>query len=369
MGLTNLYNVRNSIDQGETITPLFWRIYYDPLINNIASNFSGYTLATKWNTSLLQPKSQQLQTSVSVLAYMDDTLWIAKSKEELQTIIATATSFYHMADIQINPTKSILTSNTSSIAPIHFFNSSLTPIPANQPFKFLGCWFTLNNSHTKQSQLIYDEAIQLINITGTKRITDKQAIYITNTVIIPTIEYRLHNIILKRSTCDNILSKYLTMIKHKAKLSRTSPNSTMLNPYIYNVYNIWDIQLQHHISCFQQRINDPEILGISTKIRLQQLQNNLWSATNILQHNQPLIDGPNKLTLNFKIIQLLQHLGISILANSNVLWPYTIHDGYQPLEPILIQHPKYNTFRKQLRKNNILYLEQLCTADNSTLLK
>ena len=206
---------------------------------------------------------------------MDDTLWIAKSKEELQAIIATATSFYHMADIQINPTKSILTSNTSSTAPIHFFSSSLTPIPANQPFKFLGCWFTLNNSHTKQSQLIYDEAIQLINVTGTKRITDKQANYITNTVIIPTIEYRLHNIILKHSTCDSILSKYLTMIKHKAKLSRTSPNSTMLNPHIYNVYNIWDIQLQHHISFFQQRINDPEILGTSTKIRLQQLQNNL----------------------------------------------------------------------------------------------
>src|SRR6185295_6753077 len=219
------------------------------------------------------------------------------------------------------------------------------------------------------SQLIYDEAIQLINITDTKRITDKQAIYITNTVIIPTIKYRLYNIILKHSTCDNIFSKYLTMVKHKAKLSHTSPNSTMLNPYIYNIYNIWDIQLQYHISCFQQRINNSEVLGISTKIRLQQLQNNLWSATNILQHSQPLIDGPNKLTLNFKIIQLLQHLGISIIANSNVIWPNTTQDGHQPLEPILNQHPKYNTFRKQLRKNNILFLEQLCTADNSTLLK
>jgi len=51
------------------------------------------------------------------------------------------------------------------------------------------------------------------------------------------------------------------------------------------------------------------------------------------------------------------------------LWPNTFHDGYQPLEPILNQHPKYHTFRKQLRKHNILYLEQLCTADNSTLLK
>ena len=47
----------------------------------------------------------------------------------------------------------------------------------------------------------------------------------------------------------------------------------------------------------------------------------------------------------------------------------TIKNGYQPLEQILNQHPKYYIFRKQLRKNKILYLEQLCTADNSTLLK
>ena len=62
---------------------------------------------------------------------MDDTLWIAKSKEELQTIIATATSFYHMADIQINLTQSILTSNIPSTASIYFFNSSLTSTSVN----------------------------------------------------------------------------------------------------------------------------------------------------------------------------------------------------------------------------------------------
>ena len=52
LGLTNSYIVKNSIDQGETITPLFWRIYYDPLIDRISSHFTGYTLSTSWLTSL-----------------------------------------------------------------------------------------------------------------------------------------------------------------------------------------------------------------------------------------------------------------------------------------------------------------------------
>jgi len=45
-GLTNSYSVKNGIDQEETITPLFWRIYYDPLIHKIALQFTGYTLST-----------------------------------------------------------------------------------------------------------------------------------------------------------------------------------------------------------------------------------------------------------------------------------------------------------------------------------
>ena len=46
LGLTNSYIVKNGIDQGETIIPLFWRIYYDLLISKIANHFHGYILNT-----------------------------------------------------------------------------------------------------------------------------------------------------------------------------------------------------------------------------------------------------------------------------------------------------------------------------------
>src|ERR1043165_8433187 len=272
-----------------------------------------------------------------------------------------------MANIQINSAKSVFVTNQLQSS-TQFFNSTLTSILLNQPFKFLGCWFTLNNKQTAQIKIIQEETLQLTNIASTKKITDKQIVYIINTVIIPTLEYRLHNIILPHSICNSILSKYLTVIKHKSHLACTIPNSTMLNPYLYNIYNIWDIQLQHHISNYLQRINNSELLGITTRIRLQQLQNNLWSSINILHHSKPIIDGPNKHSLNFKIIQLLTHLGLTISANSNLIWPHTISDGGQSLESILSQHPKYPTFKKQLRQSNIMYLEQFCTANNSTLL-
>jgi len=84
---------------------------------------------------------------------MDDTLWIAQSKDELEQITQIATSFYKMADLQINPTKSIFATNTKPTS-ITFYNSTLNSIPQNQPFKYLGCWFTLNNKQTHSIKLI-----------------------------------------------------------------------------------------------------------------------------------------------------------------------------------------------------------------------
>src|SRR5260364_345074 len=120
---------------------------------------------------------------------MDNILWIASSLTELQSIISATTSFYQIADIQINPTKSIFCSNQKNTTSISYFNQILPFLLFNQPFKFLGYWFTLDNKNTKQIKLIRAEASHLIQTANTKQIIDKQITYIINTVIIPTLEY------------------------------------------------------------------------------------------------------------------------------------------------------------------------------------
>src|SRR5260363_182493 len=47
-GLILPYEVQDGIDQGETITPLFWHIYYDPLISKISYTYSGYKSSVSW---------------------------------------------------------------------------------------------------------------------------------------------------------------------------------------------------------------------------------------------------------------------------------------------------------------------------------
>jgi len=97
-----------------------WHIYYDPLITQIAQTYKGYNLEVSWTTDLKTKTTKQLQVSTSVLAFMDDTLWIASSKNELEQILELASSFFTIANLKINPLKSILSTNSKSSSSIKF---------------------------------------------------------------------------------------------------------------------------------------------------------------------------------------------------------------------------------------------------------
>ena len=72
---------------------------------------------------------------------MDDTLWIASLQLELTRMISIAESFYTMANIQVNSSKSILLTNfkVNNYTSIIFNNHALLLWPSSQPFKFLKC--------------------------------------------------------------------------------------------------------------------------------------------------------------------------------------------------------------------------------------
>ena len=96
-------------------------------------------MSTTWSNNISSSNTHKLCTSTSVLAYIDNTLWIAKSQQQLHQILKTAESFYNIAKIQVNPQKSILISNTKTYCQIPFMNTIITSIPWDTPFKFLGC--------------------------------------------------------------------------------------------------------------------------------------------------------------------------------------------------------------------------------------
>ena len=120
-GLTDPYNLKVSIDQGEVICPLLWCIYYDPLLTYIQEKIEfGYELlTTEWkhikNTGDMS-MNRILYERIPDTAFIDDTTWIAKSQYDLKQILSIAQSFFRLNDILINNNKATLITNNNSAA-------------------------------------------------------------------------------------------------------------------------------------------------------------------------------------------------------------------------------------------------------------
>ena len=129
---TSRYKVQDGIDQGETISPLLWKIYYDPLISRIHKEHTGYL-----STIPLQLNHASVHTSI--MAYMDDSLWVASTRSELLQIVEKVESFYKFTGIRVNPTKSVLATNSILIdKTIKLNNETITAVKKDELFKYLG---------------------------------------------------------------------------------------------------------------------------------------------------------------------------------------------------------------------------------------
>lgn len=95
--------MERGIDQGDSISPLLWVIYYNVLIQTIQQKCKGFTMSQSINNRLLNPTTQEtMSISIPVMSFMDDTMWLASSKNELQEILSVAESFFQLMGIKVN---------------------------------------------------------------------------------------------------------------------------------------------------------------------------------------------------------------------------------------------------------------------------
>src|ERR1043165_5669702 len=75
-GPSEPFTAGDGIDQGEVMSPLLWRIFYEPLLMAVQEDTRhGYIMKIPSKVRLLSSKDQQKR--IACLAYVDDTVWIA----------------------------------------------------------------------------------------------------------------------------------------------------------------------------------------------------------------------------------------------------------------------------------------------------
>ena len=280
-GPTSPHHIEAGLDQGETHAPILWRIFYDPLLYKIAKTkqHSGYTIDTviRHPTNMDLPAYRQ-PNFVNHLAFVDDTIWIANSKDSTEAILLTANKFFTTHDIEINFQKTELlivrkSSNLNSHpASVRFGDSEITSSKPNTPHRYLGIWITDTNNNKHTVKLINAEIDMMGKTVKNKPITDKLMSYIIRAVLHPSMEYRTQGIYLSKPETEKLDSKVRSIFRTKANISRSTGSKTIHHPDFYGIPKFEDIQFMARTSELLYDLNSPNLEGTITRARMSQYQ-------------------------------------------------------------------------------------------------
>jgi len=309
---------------------------------------------------------------MSVVAYVDDTNWIATSRSQMNNILKIANEFYTMNDIMINKSKSYLIAinacEEERTQGVLMGNDTLFLVEKDFPVRSLGIYVTETGSKKFQRDRLKKSTDYMAYLLRGKPITDTQAIYIFNMVVIPMLEYNLNDMVLTETECAKITTKFLSVIKNKACLTCTTPNALMFAREAYNVCNLWDRQLQMHSSNLLNRLNDKGAMGFTTRIRLQNLQNLFWSKISVLTSSDVVRTSRNQSLIN-DILKICKEHNIRFQTSDNITDSLIIKGGNISIEEMLHEFNCYHQYQKSLRVRQILYLEQLTSYNGKRLLQ
>lgn len=127
-----------------------------------------------------------------------------------------AMQFFQLNAIDINPAKSELlvinSGDDGSTAPnVSLAGSLVQSLPPATAAHMLGVWFSADFSNKHTHEIVHTEVASICKMIGHKSVTDVQAVYIINNVLIPIVLYHLTCTVLSASELKSLVGKYTSI--------------------------------------------------------------------------------------------------------------------------------------------------------------
>ena len=253
-GVTAGFQAEDGIDQGEVISPLIWRIIYDPLLVRLESLRKGYEIKTEWLSRAENTKVIETKYQVAALAYADDTTFIASSSQDMQHIIDKAQEFYNINDIEINPKKSELIvmnrkgKDNDLKVELGHKREEVKAKSAKDTVRLLGVWLGGGEQKRRCRIKLQQEVRNFVQVIKSKKISIEQIKYLNNKVLLPRLEYRSMIYLWSKQICDRIHQPMLRIAKWKSNLISTCSNALIIHEDILGIRSFWQRHSEQMIS-------------------------------------------------------------------------------------------------------------------------
>jgi len=315
---------------------------------------------------------------VNHLAFVDDTVWIANSKESATAILHIANRFFSTQDIEINPQKTELlivkkhtrtqpqTTTTSPIK-LPFGNSEITASRPNTPHRYLGVWISDTNDNKHTVKLLNTEIDLMGKAIKNKPLTDKLTSYIIRAVLHPAMEYRTQGIYLSHTEAEKLDSKVRSIFRSKANISKITGSKTTHHPDFYGIPKFEDLQFIARTSELLYDLNSPTLEGVIARARMSQFQWLSWTRTNPLARPFDTCGRQRSFQLLNGIGRTLAKHKCSIIDGESKIWTRSTPQDFSNQEPTILDklgpYFDYAKSTKTLRENTLMFTSQLADTN------
>ena len=265
--------------KGRCFHPWYGEFFYDPLLCKVQGNSKlGYRSEVVIPTDLARSKKVSRSARHAILAYADDTVWIANNKEQMEEICKIADSFFKLNDIEINSTKSKLLvikgrlskSVAKSKEFVSFGKSIVEEEEANTAIKYLDVWL----SSGMRKKPIIQKARATVNLAVKtlygKKMSWSQLAYINNLCILPKVEYMLQAVGLDENILKSIHRPFLVMCKRKLGLAKNIPDWVISAKEMGGTKSLDEELMARQIRAFFIYLNRNDLVGEIVRNRVIQ---------------------------------------------------------------------------------------------------
>ncbi|GBC25651.2 hypothetical protein RIR_jg41468.t1 [Rhizophagus irregularis DAOM 181602=DAOM 197198] len=369
-GNTFAYRVRVGIDQGEIISPLLWVIYLDPLLTVLNQEARDpFILKSSALLHYSPLEFEQHSLPISHLTFMDDSTLIAFSKSGIEDRLSITAEFYTLNNVQANSAKYVLLSSSLPSSKITFELSSsslvsdtflsLSSLPLNTSFRFLGVWFSLSASSNFVLKQVRSMVKDMAALLGPKKLLAQHVAYLYNAILLPRLEFHLQTTLFSESTIQSIIKPMFSVLRRKAGLAATTPLALLFLKLPFSIQNAFYRFLSSHIASWQTIFTHPDFKDFALY------------AISYLQGYLGAESCPTTINLEpwSQVISLRTHtLFNSLLFSSrlNITWSLPFRPPRQDLQPALplrsiLPHSIFQTAWKLWKNLNLFVLAQLAS--------
>lgn len=158
-GLSELFDCRTGVRQGENLSPLLFAFFLNDLPQCLSRAFNGIGKFSEFINENLSEGELEIYLKLYVLLYADDTVIMAESPDELQSSLDRMSDYCVTNNLKVNSRKTkvmIVSRGKIRIIPEFFYNGQSLEIVSS--FCYLGVTFNYNGRFRVCQQKLFEKA-------------------------------------------------------------------------------------------------------------------------------------------------------------------------------------------------------------------